>query len=77
MLQAFETLRRANIALWNRTDEAARSRVGIHAERGPESLELSFRLIAGHDRLHLEQARMAEPVPRRKERKLISGRLVP
>jgi hypothetical protein len=59
LLQAFETLRRANIALWNRTDEAARARVGIHAERGPESLDLSFRLIAGHDRLHLEQARRA------------------
>lgn len=26
------------------------------AERGPESYELTFRLIAGHDRFHLAQA---------------------
>jgi hypothetical protein len=33
--------------------------VGIHAERGPESYDLSFRMIAGHDRLHQAQARRA------------------
>jgi hypothetical protein len=31
--------------------------VGIHEERGPESYDLTFRLIAGHDRIHLAQAR--------------------
>jgi hypothetical protein len=31
----------------------------MHAERGPESLDLSFRLIAGHDRFHLGQAHRA------------------
>jgi hypothetical protein len=31
----------------------------VHAERGPESYELTFRLIAGHDRFHLAQARRA------------------
>ena len=31
----------------------------LHAERGPETLELSFRLIAGHDRFHLAQAHRA------------------
>jgi hypothetical protein len=31
--------------------------VGIHEERGPESFDLTFRLIAGHDRNHLRQAR--------------------
>ncbi|MGQ0670957.1 MAG: transposase [Actinomycetota bacterium] len=30
-----------------------------HAERGPESYELLFRMIAGHDRNHLAQARPA------------------
>ncbi len=29
----------------------------MHSERGPESYELQFRLIAGHDRFHLEQMR--------------------
>jgi hypothetical protein len=31
--------------------------VGIHSERGPESYELSFRLLAGHDLFHLGQMR--------------------
>jgi hypothetical protein len=31
----------------------------MHAERGPESYELTFRLIAGHDRFHLAQAERA------------------
>jgi hypothetical protein len=53
----FETLRRANLALWARATPSDRARVGLHAERGPETLDLSFRLIAGHDRFHLDQAR--------------------
>ena len=57
LLATFEALRAANVALWRRTPEAERDRIGMHAERGPESYDLSFRLIAGHDRLHLDQAR--------------------
>src|SRR2546428_9577153 len=56
-LRAFEVLRLANIELWNRTPVALRGRFGIHAEPRPESFDLSFRLIAGHDRFHLDQAR--------------------
>jgi hypothetical protein len=59
LLALFEALRRANLALWSRSSPAERARVGIHEERGPESYELTFRLIAGHDRNHLEQARRA------------------
>jgi len=59
LLELFEALREANLELWRRTPAAERSRVGLHAERGAESYDLSFRLIAGHDRLHLEQARHA------------------
>ena len=55
----FEPLRAANIALWRRTPEDRRGRVGIHAERGPESYDLTFRLTAGHDRFHLAQAERA------------------
>ncbi len=58
-LALFEALRSANLDLWARTPVEARSRYGIHAERGPESYELTFRLIAGHDRFHLAQARRA------------------
>lgn len=56
LLAVLETLRRANLALWGRTGPQDRARVGMHAERGPESLDLTFRLIAGHDRFHLDQA---------------------
>jgi hypothetical protein len=31
----------------------------MHEERGPESFDLLFRMIAGHDRFHLAQARRA------------------
>jgi hypothetical protein len=38
---------------------ADRARVGIHRERGRESFDLSFRMLAGHDRVHMAQARAA------------------
>lgn len=59
LLELFGALRRANISLWTRTTAEERARVGVHAERGRESLELVFRLIAGHDRFHLAQGRRA------------------
>jgi hypothetical protein len=59
LLAQFEAMRTANLALWRRMPAKDRARVGLHAERGPESYELSFRLIAGHDRFHLDQARRA------------------
>ena len=52
-------MRAANIELWRRSSGEQRARVGSHAERGPESYDLSFRMIAGHDRFHLRQAREA------------------
>jgi DinB superfamily len=59
VLALFDALRAANLDLWRRTPEEGRSRFGIHAERGPESFDLSFRMLAGHDRFHLDQARRA------------------
>jgi hypothetical protein len=59
LLATLEALREANLALWRRTPEGDRSRFGVHAERGPESYDLTFRIIAGHDRFHLAQARRA------------------
>ena len=59
MLDLFEQLRASNLRLWNGSTEADRARAGVHAERGPESFDLSFRLIAGHDRVHLAQAHRA------------------
>jgi hypothetical protein len=59
LLEVFDTLRAANLALWAATSPQDRGRVGLHAERGPESFDLAFRMIAGHDRFHLTQARNA------------------
>jgi len=56
LLDLFDALRLANITLWQRTRGEQRQRVGMHAERGPESYGLAFRMIAGHDRLHMAQA---------------------
>jgi hypothetical protein len=56
LLEVFGVLRRANVALWRRTPIAGRARIGLHAERGPESYELLFRMQAGHGRVHRAQA---------------------
>lgn len=56
LLALLEPLRLANLALWERTSSERRRRVGLHRERGPESYSLTFTLIAGHDRFHLDQA---------------------
>ena len=57
LLGWFEPLRTADIALWRSTPVADRARFGIHGERGHESYELTFRITAGHDLVHLDQAR--------------------
>jgi hypothetical protein len=59
VIDLFDSLRTANVGLWRGSDAAARARVGLHRERGPESYELMFRMIGGHDRVHLAQARRA------------------
>jgi hypothetical protein len=51
--------------LWRRSGPEQRARFGIHSERGPESYDLCFRMIAGHDRLHLGQISRALEVVRR------------
>lgn len=65
LLDFFGALRRANVALWRRTTTADRTRVGMHAERGPESFELLFRMQAGHGRVHCAQAEGALAMARR------------
>jgi hypothetical protein len=59
LLRLLEPLRVANIELWSRSSEEDRARVGLHAERGRESFSLLFRMLAGHDRFHMAQARRA------------------
>ena len=54
-LQTFEVLRRDNLRLVARATPDDLRRVGVHAERGEESLEHLRKLYAGHDLLHLRQ----------------------
>jgi hypothetical protein len=54
-LEQFSVLRRANIRLWKDLSSADLMRVGLHGERGEETLEHMRRLYAGHDLLHLRQ----------------------
>lgn len=55
LVALFRALRAANLQLWERTSADDRERVAMHAERGPESYGLMFRMLAGHDRFHLNQ----------------------
>ncbi len=57
LLAVFSALRAANLQLWRRSSADDRQRVAMHAERGAESYELMFRMLAGHDRFHLNQMR--------------------
>ncbi len=59
LLALFGALRTANLALWGQTTPVERARIAVHRERGPESVDLMFRMIGGHDRVHLAQARRA------------------
>lgn len=59
LLAQFEALRAANIELWRSASDADRQRVALHRERGEESYDLMFRMLGGHDRVHLAQARRA------------------
>jgi DinB superfamily len=54
-LEQFAALRAANVRLWERLTPSDLARVGMHAERGEESLEHMRRLYAAHDLLHLRQ----------------------
>src|SRR5207244_5144087 len=54
-IQLFTVIRGANLRLMERASPADLKRVGVHVERGEESLEHICRLSAGHDLLHLRQ----------------------
>jgi hypothetical protein len=60
----FATLRKGNLRLLRRATEQDLNRVGVHAERGEESVRQMLRLYAGHDLLHLRQiARIRDSLP--------------
>ena len=55
LVEIFRTMRLFNLALWRRTSPEDLKRTGQHNERGPESLGMMLRLLAGHDLSHLAQ----------------------
>ena len=64
-LDRFALLRRSNLWLLSNASPADLQRVGVHAERGDESVDHMIRMYAGHDLLHLRQlARIREAVER-------------
>ncbi len=54
-LAEFTALRRANVRLLERMAPEEMGRVGLHAERGAETLAHLVKLHAGHDVVHLRQ----------------------
>lgn len=54
-VEMFRVLRRANLRLIERAAPEDLQRVGVHVERGDETLAHQRRLYAGHDILHLNQ----------------------
>ncbi|MGQ0734868.1 MAG: DinB family protein [Acidobacteriota bacterium] len=54
-LEVFAVLRRANLGLLKDASPEDLARVGVHAERGEESVAHMVRLYAGHDLLHIAQ----------------------
>jgi hypothetical protein len=48
-------VRTANLRLWRSLRPEQRARVGMHSERGPESVGLLLRLMGGHDLVHRRQ----------------------
>ena len=65
-LDRFTVLRRSNLRLLANATPDDLQRVGVHAERGEESVGHIIRMYAGHDLLHLRQlARIREAVESR------------
>ncbi|HEY0671829.1 MAG TPA: DinB family protein [Longimicrobiales bacterium] len=56
-LDTFTALRGWNVRLLERASPEQLRRVGIHAERGEESVEHLIKMYAGHDLLHRNQIR--------------------
>jgi hypothetical protein len=54
-LEMFDVLRRANLRLITSASAEELGRVGVHSERGEESVAHMMKLYAGHDLLHLNQ----------------------
>jgi len=66
LLEAVGAMRPLTIGAWQGATPEQRQRTGLHSERGPESSETIYRLLAGHDRFHLDQMRTTIEAVRRR-----------
>jgi hypothetical protein len=57
LVAAFAALRGVNMRLWRSIGTEQLNRIGIHSERGEESLDTMLTMIAGHDLSHIDQLR--------------------
>jgi len=55
LVDLFRSLRKYNLTAWKRTSPSDLERAGQHNERGPETLGVMLRLLAGHDLNHVDQ----------------------
>lgn len=55
LVRIFRSLRELNLAVWKQASPADLQRSGQHNERGPETLGITLRMMAGHDLSHLDQ----------------------
>jgi hypothetical protein len=55
LVEIFRIMRQFNLTLWKAISPANLARTGQHNERGPESLGVMMRMLAGHDLSHLDQ----------------------
>lgn len=53
----WQVQRSHNLRLYESLSADEWQRIGLHAERGPESAYLTVQLIAGHDLVHIDQLR--------------------
>jgi uncharacterized damage-inducible protein DinB len=58
-LERWKALRQSNLRLLESLDEAGWQRIGMHAERGEESVERIGQILAEHDRGHMQQMETA------------------
>ncbi len=54
-IEEFTVMRRSNLRLLSQATPQDLTRVGVHSERGEESVAHMIRMYAGHDLLHLQQ----------------------
>jgi hypothetical protein len=66
--EQYRALREANLALLKSLTPEQWKHVGMHSERGPESVETILRMMAGHDLNHFEQIERILAAKKKKKR---------